>query len=68
MDGQIQETAPGERAATIGGSIMARSCTGRSQESATGGGAATFGGSMMERSYTDMEAATERWLRYSEAL
>jgi hypothetical protein len=39
----------------------------RSDEAAKGGRAATFGGSMMER-YTDVRAAVESLLRYSEAL
>jgi hypothetical protein len=39
----------------------------RSQEAAKCGRAATFGGKMMER-YTDLKAAIESLLRYSEAL
>jgi hypothetical protein len=52
----------------FGGNIMEIPSTGRSQESAAGGRTAMFGGSMMERSYMDVKAATERWLRYSQAL
>ncbi len=41
----------------------------RAEEAAKGGRAATFGGNdMMERSYTDVRAAVESLLRYSEAL
>jgi hypothetical protein len=58
--GSSPESATGERAATIDGSMMARSWTGSSQESASGGRAATFGGSMMVRSWTgrSRESAT----------
>jgi hypothetical protein len=39
----------------------------RAEEAGKGGRAATFGGDMMERSYTDVRAAVESLLRYSEA-
>jgi hypothetical protein len=45
----LPDSSAGGRAATFGGSMMARLGTGRSQESATGGRAAKFGGSMMAR-------------------
>jgi hypothetical protein len=40
----------------------------RAEEAAKEGRAAAFGGNMMERSYTDVRAAVESLLRYSEAL
>jgi hypothetical protein len=64
MTGRWQESATGERSATIGGSMMAKSWTSRWQEeSATGVRAATFSGSMMAKSCTNVMVATERWLR-----
>jgi hypothetical protein len=40
----------------------------RAEVAAKEGRAAAFGGNMMERSYTDVRAAVESLLRYSEAL
>jgi hypothetical protein len=66
-----QESAKGGRAATFGGNMMERSCTGvkpednKSLKKVEG---RSVRRQMMERSYTDVKAAAERWLRYSEAL
>jgi hypothetical protein len=50
MTGRWQESATGERATTIGGSIGSEIMTGRWQDSATCGRATTIGGSMVARS------------------
>jgi hypothetical protein len=68
MDRQIAGVCSRRKGRDDPGSMMAKLWIGRSHESAACGRDSMFGAIMMVRSYMDVRTATERWLRYSEAL